>query len=74
MGTRLKFLGLAVFFAMVAFLGAAFVVSNGNYVRWWLMLISGAVFCVLSLVGMFCPGRMQWLMDGWQKQHSKDEE
>jgi len=25
-------------------------------------------------VGVFCPGRMQWLLDEWQKLHSKDEE
>ena len=70
MGTRLKFLGLAVFFAMVTFLGAAFVVNRGNYVRWWLMLISGAVFCVLSLVGVFAPQKMKWLLDGWKEKNN----
>jgi len=75
MGTRLKFLGLAVIFAMMAFLGAAFIANGmGRYVRWWFLLITASVFCVLSLVGVFCPGRMQWLLDAWQKLHSKDEE
>ena len=74
MGTRLKFLGLAVIFAMVAFLGAAFLVNGmGRHVRWWVTLIFGAVFCVLSLEGVFCPGRMKWILDEWQKLHSKDE-
>lgn len=75
MGTRLKFLGLAVIFAMMAFLGAAFIANGmGRYVRWWFTFIFAAVFCVLSLVGVIFPNKMKWILDEWQKLHSKDEE
>ena len=68
MSTRLKFLGLAVFFAMVAFLGAAFLVSGmGTLLRYWVMVIAGAACCVLSLVGVVVPDKMKWLLDGWKK-------
>ena len=68
MGTRLKFLGLAVFFAMVTFLGAAFLAKGvGSDLRHWVLLISGGVFCVLSLVGVILPQKMKWLLDGWKK-------
>ena len=72
MGTRLKFLGLAVFFAMVAVLGAAFLANGmGRHVRWWFLLLSGGVCCVLSLVGVFAPKKMKWLMDAWKKKNGE---
>ena len=71
MGTRLKFLGLAVFFAMVAVLGAAALLDgNSSIIRWWFLLIAGGVCCVLSLVGVFAPKKMKWLMDAWKKRNS----
>ena len=63
MKKRLIFLGMAVFFAMVTFLGLAFIQVRGHYARWWFMFLFGAVFCILSLAGVFAPQKMQWLMD-----------
>ena len=72
MGTRLKFLGLAVFFAMVAILGAAFLAKGiGADFRNWAMAIAGAACCVLSLVGVFAPQKMKWLLDGWKKKNGE---
>ena len=70
MATRLKFLGLAVFFAMVAFLGAVFLAKGmGADFRNWVMAIAGGVCYALSLFGVLCPGRMKWLLDGWKKKN-----
>ena len=72
MGTRLKFLGLAVFFAMVTFLGVAFLANGmGTNVRSGWLAIAGGVFCVLSLVGVFAPKKMKWLMDAWKKKNGE---
>ena len=70
MSTRVKFLGLAVFFAMVAFLGAVFLAKGmGADFRNWVMAIAGAVCCALSLVGVIVPDKMKWLLDGWKKRN-----
>ena len=72
MVTRLKFLGLAVFFAMVAVLGAAALIDgNSSIIRWWFLLIAGGVCCVLSLAGVFAPKKMKWLMDAWKKKNGE---
>ena len=64
---RLIFLGAAVFFAMVTIVGFAFIQTRGRYVRWWFVFLFGAVFCILSLAGVFAPKKMQWLMDEFKK-------
>ena len=72
MATRLKFLGLAVFFAMVTFLGTAFLANGmGTNVRSGYLAIAGGIFCLLSLVGVFAPKKMKWLLDGWNKKNGK---
>ena len=72
MGTRLKFLGLAAFCAMVTFLGAAFLAKGvGSVLRHWFLLISGGVFCVLSLVGVIFPNKMKWILDGRKKKNGE---
>ena len=38
-------------------------------ISWHPLLIAGGVCCVLSLVGVFAPKKMKWLMDAWKKKN-----
>lgn len=70
MGTRLKFLGTSVFFTMVAFISFSVIASGVSHrLRFWVMALSCTVFAILSLVGVFFPQKMKWLMDAYKKKN-----